>query len=57
MTVQFGRPSATFNESDGLYRMCIVKDRDTASRVTVSITDTPVSANRDEGEQLQELNN
>ena len=49
MTVGFGRPEAGFNESDGAYRMCIVKDRVTAQRVTVALSDTPGTAQRDEG--------
>ena len=49
VTVSFGRPEASFNESDGEYRMCIVKDRDTAQRVTVELTDTPGTAGRNEG--------
>ena len=49
VTVGFGRPEATFNESDGLYRMCIVKDRVTAQRVTVEISDTPGTADRNQG--------
>ena len=49
MTVSFGRPEASFNESDGEYRMCIVKDSETAQRVTVELTDTPGTAGRNEG--------
>lgn len=54
VTVEFGRPEASFNESDGLYRMCIVKDRVTAQRVIVEISDTPATAGRDEGERKRE---
>ena len=49
VTVEFGSPEASFNESDGVYRMCIVKDRETAQRVTVQITDTPGTADRNQG--------
>ena len=52
MTVGFGRPEASFNESDGRYRMCIVKDRETAQRVTVEVTDTPGTAGRNEGKHI-----
>ena len=51
VTVMFARPMASFNESDGAYRMCVVKDRVTARRVTVTLTDAPGTAGRDEGER------
>ena len=51
VTVMFGRPMASFNESDGEYRMCVVKDRVTARRVTITLSDSPDTAGRDEGER------
>ena len=50
VTVMFGRSMASFNESDGVYRMCVVKDRVTARRVTITLSDMPETAGRDEGE-------
>ena len=45
----FGSPEATFNESDGIYRMCIVKDSVTAIRVIVALEDIPGTALLNEG--------
>ena len=47
----FGRSMASFNESDGAYRMCVVKDRVTARRVTITLSDIPETAGRNEGER------
>ena len=48
----FGSPEASFNESDGEYRMCIVKDSVTAQTVTVPLFDNPGTAGRDEGNHM-----
>lgn len=50
--VDFGRPEASFNESDGIYTMCIVKNTTTAQRVTVELSNTPGTALLDEGRFL-----
>lgn len=49
VTVEFGRPEATFNESEGKYTMCIVKDKETVHSVIVSLTDIPGTAERNIG--------
>ena len=48
----FARPEASFNESEGRYTMCIVKDSVTAQRVTVLLSDDSGTALRDEGKLI-----
>ena len=55
VTVMFGRPEASFNESEGMYSMCIVKDRVTARRVSVTILDTSGTAIRNTGKTMTHM--
>lgn len=55
VTVEFGRPEATFNESEGKYTMCIVKDKETVRSVIVSLTDIPGTAERNIGTYTHKL--
>lgn len=49
VTVGFGRTSATFNESDGQFTMCVVKDRETAVPVEFFVEDIPNTATKPSG--------
>lgn len=52
VTVSFGRPNVTVNESDGFFRMCVVKDRETIVPVTVDIISRAGSATEGSGEEI-----
>lgn len=49
VTLNFGTPEVSFNESEGIYRMCIVKDGVALQRITVRLTDTSGTAIRNQG--------
>ena len=47
----FGSPSATTTEGIGEFRMCVVKDKDTAFDIDLTVTDTPGTATKSSGMQ------
>ena len=53
VTLGFEKPEASFNESDGQYKVCIVKDKETASNIVVSVQSRPGTAQQNIGILLQ----
>ena len=44
VSVRFGSPNVTVPEEVGVFMMCVLKDRDTIGRVTVTLSSAPGTA-------------
>lgn len=53
VTVGFRETNSTFDESAGMFIVCVRKDRATARDVSLAVSDTEITATEPDGKSVQ----